>query len=264
MKLALRSLGTGLAIVLALSSLTFPLTEVAASPAKVAGKKVAVRSVSFTPPPIPPSIGSPGKRRGGGASRGMCPGIKQPLTALVPVTAKPNASPAPAQNYVWGYTLAERPTFWFYMPYTRAMEASAEFVLQDKAKHSLPPISVPLPEQAGIIAVRLPETVRLTADEPYAWFLTVFYCNLQKTAPPVTVRGTIYRKLEPKLPAPMADQAWAEQTNFYATQGIWYDALTTLGDRRRQNPQDPDLKGWWEKLLQDADLGDLAQEPIVP
>ena len=65
---------------------------------------------------LPPK-GAPGDRKGGGARDGFCSSDEN-LIALVPGTNL-------------GLTVAERPTFWFYVPYERG-RLEAEFWLEDR------------------------------------------------------------------------------------------------------------------------------------
>jgi Domain of Unknown Function (DUF928) len=69
-----------------------------------------ISSLRFVPPPPPPDRSAPGGR-GEGASRGCRTG-ESSLTALVPSYGK-----ADSDLQVWGLTTAERPSFWFYVPY---------------------------------------------------------------------------------------------------------------------------------------------------
>lgn len=70
----------------------------------------------------------PGRRRGG-ARRGTCPETKTQLVALISaIEVETDTLP---ETYVGGITTAERPTFWFDVPYELTNELTAEFVLQD-------------------------------------------------------------------------------------------------------------------------------------
>ncbi|NJR66226.1 MAG: DUF928 domain-containing protein [Leptolyngbyaceae cyanobacterium CRU_2_3] len=80
--------------------------------------------IKFKPPTLGNTLSNaPGGRQRGGGSRGDCPLITQPLTALAPETVA---------GAVGGLTTEDHPTFWFYVPYALTDEHPAEFVLLDE------------------------------------------------------------------------------------------------------------------------------------
>ncbi|NEO47950.1 MAG: DUF928 domain-containing protein, partial [Moorea sp. SIO4A3] len=95
-------------------------------------------SLAWMPPNVP-ERGVPGKRKAA-ASRGQCPKVKEPLTALVPATpsmASDGQIPltvghATGTESVFGLTVVSHPTFWFYVPYALTPDLPLEFVLQDE------------------------------------------------------------------------------------------------------------------------------------
>jgi hypothetical protein len=193
--------------------------------------------------------GRPRKREGGG-SRGEClVKNKPPLTALIPTTNL-------------GLTVVESPTFWFYVPYTLTPEHFVEFVLKDgnnyvyKTKFSgreIPP---------GVVSLRLPSTVSLEARKNYDWYFLI-YCDSQNKNKFVSVNGLVRRVERPNLKNQLQWAIPQERLIVYASQGIWYDALNEIAERRRTSPEDDNLKNDWESLLQSVGLKKLALEPIV-
>lgn len=224
---------------------------------------------TYYKPPTPPSTGAPEGRPRGGASRNLCPKAEFPLTALVP-TEKPFTPGSSAVVPFWALTTAEKPTLWFYMPYTQAMTLKtpirAEFVLQDRDRNRLYSTSVALPKEAGVIAVRLPDTAPvLKADQLYQWRLKI-NCGSQKTSVPISVDGWIQRtSLDPTLAKQIATAKPKEQVTLYANNGIWHDALSVLADLRLATPTDPALLDLWNALLSDStvNLKDIADKPLV-
>ena len=147
------------AFALALVSFTSCFTRIQAQPTKP-----VVSTVRFVPPP-PPDRGTPTGRQRGGASRGQCPVVGKPLTALVPATqktlgARQGSSPALGTlESVWGLTVAERPTLWFYVPYTLTPKLPIEFVLQDEQGNDVYQTSFTSSQTPpGIVRFRLPST----------------------------------------------------------------------------------------------------------
>jgi hypothetical protein len=56
-----------------------------------------------------------------------------------------------------------------------------------------------------------------------------------------------------------------EKLNLYAENGLWYETLTQLAERRRTDPQNSEVADQWMDLLQHKAvlLNNIAQEPIL-
>lgn len=210
-------------------------------------------------PPLPPGQ-PPGGRRYGGARRGACPLANPGLTAIVPLTEQPTS----VKN-VWGLTTAERPTFWFYTPYAKGEAYPADFVLLDEESNPLYQQDIALPGEPGVISVSLPTTApKLSVGKQYRWFLNV-YCDRQKQQSPIYVEGVIQRvNLKAAIAQQIQQAQPTQQIALYASNGIWYEALTTLAQLRQNNPQDATLQQEWQDLLSIVGLGDIAAKPLVP
>ena len=218
--------------------------------------------VRFTPPSLPPGIDGPGGSRSGGGSRNLCPSVNAPLTALVPI-AKRGSTAASRVSGAWGLTVDSRPEFWIYVPYSQRSSYKAELVLQDTDENDLYRGEVALPSKPGVISVRLPATApALEVGQPYTWYFN-FYCDRTRNAP-ITVEGAIQRiSPNPTLAQQIASAQPREQVALYASSGIWFNALTTLGNLRRANPNNAALAKDWADLLQAIDLEKIAREPLV-
>jgi hypothetical protein len=217
-------------------------------------------SLQFTPPP-PPSGDAPTGRPRGGASRGNCPEVKISLTALVPsvvAQAKKNIT------NVWGLTVDEHPTFWFYYPYDKGCISQIEFSLQDNEENDVYRSAIALPEKPGVIAVLLPATApALAVGKNYRWFFKIYY-RTALPEPPQFVNGTIQRvNPNPTLSNQLKTATPQQQLGLYANNGIWFNALTTLAELRLKSPQDTQLADDWKSLLQSVGLGDVAAEPLI-
>ena len=224
-------------------------------------------------PPPPKDRGAPGQREGGASrSEDYCPSSSNRLTALVPIiqpSIAKNQHPALANllpGSVLGLTVAEYPTFWFFVPYAFTSKRPVEFVLLDDAGKEV--YKTLLSESAttpGVVGFQLPATAPpLEVNQRYNWYLTV-YCNEQQSPEQaVYVSGWVERvalnsSLKPKL-----EQATPqERVALYQEAGIWHEAITALAQQRRQNPQDATLKQEWEKLMQSIQLEALASQPIT-
>ena len=216
-------------------------------------------AIRFAPPALV-NRGAPTGRRRGGASRGQCPEVEKPLTALVPATRKPLGEGQGSVESVWGLTVSERPTLWFYVPYSLTPKFPIEFVLNDEQENYVYRASVTVSQsQPGVIKLTLPPTVTLETGRMYHWYFLI------DCKPDVDVHGWIRRiPLNPTLASQLQQSTPKERVALYANEGIWYDALTTLAELRIANPQDTSLMNDWASLLQSVGLDAISREPLVP
>lgn len=195
--------------------------------------------------------GRPGRRSGGG-SRSPCPAIEPSLTALMPATNL-------------GKTVAERPTFWFYVPYSSQQAPAGEFVLQGKGGNDLYRTRLTLPQTPGFVSFSTPPTAApLEVNQSYRWYFKL-YCQSQPASAPVFVDGWVQRvELTPELESQLRS-AKAQDYAIYAANGIWYDALAHLAELRLSNPANTRLEQEWAKLLGARGIGlaQLRREPIA-
>jgi hypothetical protein len=178
--------------------------------------------------------GRPGQQTAG-ESRGDCPQVNTPLTALLPISN-------------WGKTTAEYPNFWFYVPYTSSQN-TAEFVLQDENRHDIYRTSVALNTKSGYLNVSLPDTKSpLKVGKWYRWYFKI-YCNSEQSATPLFVQGWVQR-----IPSNSLLQLELENSNqredlIYAKYGVWYDAVDHLVRLHLFNPNNSSLRQDWRELL---------------
>ncbi|HAZ48982.1 MAG TPA: hypothetical protein DDW76_04875 [Cyanobacteria bacterium UBA11369] len=253
-------------LVLATSLVIFGCTQVVAQPNRsdnVESTRDRIQSGSriFAAPPPPSGIGAPRGREGRG-SRGCeidnqistTTSEKKPLLALVPVVPANDASEVES---VGGFTTAERPTFWFYLPYQPPL--TGKFVLRDRDENLVYETNVTLPGKPGAYAISLPTTAApLTAGKQYYWYFKV-YC--QPGAKLLSfVEGWIQRtSLNPAVESQLQNATPQQKVALYASNGIWYEALTAAAELRRTNSSDRN----WANLLQDVGLSKIASEAIV-
>jgi hypothetical protein len=205
----------------------------------------------FNAPPPPPDIGKPQTTTGGG-SRGCetedeekqpTSSQQQKLIALVPSNG-------------WGLTTSDRPTFWFYVAYSRQL--SGEFVLQDEAERTIYQTPLTVTGAPGVVSFSLPSTVAsLEIGKRYRWYFNI-YCQPEQV--PVFVEGWI-KRVEPNstLNSQLKKATPQQRVSLYAAEGWWYDALTLSAELHRTNPNDTN----WSELLKDVGLDAIATEPIV-
>ncbi|MBV8885555.1 MAG: DUF928 domain-containing protein [Chroococcidiopsidaceae cyanobacterium CP_BM_RX_35] len=221
----------------------------------------------FAPPPLPDN-GAPTGRSRGAAGRGNKCVVEPPLTALVPAAEQSLGKEQRKVTYVWGKTVAEYPTFWFYVPYGRASLRSIEFVLQDAEDNDIYRTSVKLTDIPGVIGLPLPSKLApLKIGKLYHWFFkTKATCDAQQPSGLEDyVEGWVQRvQISPVLAKQLEAATPPQQFTIYSANGIWYEALTTLAELRLAAPKDATLNASWVKLLQSAGLGDISSKPIEP
>jgi Domain of Unknown Function (DUF928) len=202
---------------------------------------------------IPPK-GAPGRRADGG-SRSECSVLDKGIIALIPAT-----------NI--GLTISERPTFWFYIPYSASVNNSGKFQLlseQDVVYET----NIQIVGTPGIIGINLPkDSQKLETNKKYRW---IFSYNCNKEAPVggnLSVNGSvervpIARGLKKKLESAKTPE---EKIALYAENGLWYDLLAVLVSERQLNPQNVQLENAWKDLLEqtpEVQLNVLVRESVV-
>ncbi|MBN4000328.1 DUF928 domain-containing protein [Nostoc sp. LPT] len=213
------------------------------------------QSLIFAAPPPPSDIGEPGKR-GEAGSRGCSQNVTKPLsssqkrlTALVPIYSN--------SELVFGTTIAEHPSFLFYVPYASDF-AFGEFVLEDEAQNQTI-YKTSLTGTPGVVNLRLPsKTTPLEIGKQYRWYFNI-YCQKDNQII-ANVEGYVKREqLKPALKTQLEKATPRQQVNLYAANGIWYEALSAASELRRPKLEDPS----WTALLQAVGLSDFATEPRV-
>ncbi|XHX76381.1 MAG: DUF928 domain-containing protein [Stenomitos frigidus ULC029] len=250
--LSLQQASLACVLTFALSALPSPLRASVPIPSSASNKlEKAVASkgqkVRFTRPSLP-RRGAPTGRIWGGGSRGTCPPVAQPLTALVPVYELNSEGIRPS----WALTVSDRPTFWFYVPYTLTQDLPVEFVLEDSQRKDIHKTSLTQNGASpGIVRVQWPATAPpLKSGEQYRWYFLI-QCNSIATH----VEGVVERlPLPPDLQRQLQGKGLKEQAEIYAANGIWYDALTTLAEFRRSKLGNTDALANWQSFLQSAGL----------
>ncbi|MFN6487519.1 MAG: DUF928 domain-containing protein [Nostoc sp. DedQUE03] len=270
-----------LTIALILSSVTYYPGKVTAQTRQAATTKQPVQPTKgktlpqgrtsrpvFVLPKIPARLSPISGRRTGMGSRDNCPAVTTALTALVPLQEEEKISKQtdkPISAIVGGLTTSERPTFWFYVPYTQELTASAEFILQDSSQNDIYRSVIAPPPKPSIISISLPSNASLQVGKTYHWYLKVL-CNQQQTASvPIYVEGDIQRvNLDSRMMQQLQTAvALQQKVAIYAQEGIWFDSLTMLAQMRRKNPHDASVASDWQSLLKSVNLDNVATVPLV-
>ncbi|MDY6901472.1 MAG: DUF928 domain-containing protein [Cyanobacteriota bacterium] len=232
--------------------------------------------INFTPPPPPPDRSAAGER-GSAASRG-CGSGEESLMALVPdykETINLDGGETIPVTKIWGLTTDEYPTFWFFVPYDKSSITEMEFVIQDKSQKPIRTIYREIlnkPEKPGIISVSTKKAIeeplqigKTKHQKKYHWFLKLkVKCSPQQAVESKSVDGWIERvNLNPQLTKRIEQATPLQKAALYAENGIWHNALTTLGEARLSQPNNASFLTNWLSLLKSEKLDKLENYPLV-
>jgi Domain of Unknown Function (DUF928) len=215
---------------------TFPTLATPRNPPKPSLK------IRWKPPTPPSSLGIPGNRAQGGGTRGCQP--YRGITALVPKL--------PGQ-ISWGQTIGDQPTVWLHTPQGLAPDLLMEMTVREQNGKLIAKQSSTTKRKisSGTIGILFPPTAVLKIDRTYHWAVA-FYCDTnERVDSPFLVQGQIQRIAAPT--ALTTAKSSLESIQILAENGIWYDALTQLGNRLRQT-KDRETATTWTALLKSAGI----------
>lgn len=190
--------------------------------------------------------GRPGNH-GSGASRGNCP-----LTLLIPEEAK-----------YGGYTTVANPNVWAYVPCLLNTDSPITFSLLDGNGTLIYETFQVIDHEPGILKLDLPPSVSLEVGQVYKWYLMIHYNDPTGGDVDSLASGWIERIADPVTDDLEALSA-VEQSNVYANQLIWYDALDILAEGLLTTPNDLQILEAWTNLLSlpSVKLEALSTQPI--
>lgn len=204
--------------------------------------------------------GAPGRRIGGG-TRGTCPKSASGMIALVP------------ENNL-GLTLSNTPTFLFYVPKIEGADPGQiemEFLLMDESDpenaQEIYQHRVPLPTGGGTIALTLPPDNNLPPlqiNQFYSWYFSLI-CNPKALEPSMLSIGGWIERVEssPTLTRELEQLTSRDRIAVYERELLWFDAIGSLAQLLRENPNDPLLRQRWNALLESVNLSEIAQAPLL-
>ena len=149
-----------------------------------------------------------------------------------------------------------------------------EFVIKDKSQKPSKTIYrkvLDKPEKPGIISVDTKKAIeplqvsQTKYQKKYHWFLKLkIKCSPQQAAESKSVDGWIERvNLNSQLAKRIEQATPLQKAALYAENGIWHNALTTLGEARLSQPNDASLLTNWSSLLESEKLDSFANYSLV-
>jgi hypothetical protein len=188
-------------------------------------------------------VGSPSRTRAA-ATRGGCFKEEQSPIPLIP----------PDKEAL--KTTAEYPSLFFYIPQIQQAKG-LELVIRDDSKfETLQKFSLNPSGKAGIVRINLTSKTGkpLEPNKQYTWSFSVI-CSFQNRDNDLSLQGSVKRVLpDENLTVDLKTAAAQERIEIYVKNKYWEDALRTLADLRLQNPNDTEVRKYWEDLLQSVEL----------
>jgi hypothetical protein len=161
----------------------------------------------------------------------------------------------PTTNF--GLTTAERPNFSIYLPATSATQVVLSIKEEGGTHHSQ--TLVPITGTSGIISLQPnPDSPPLEVGKTYQWAV-VLVCG-ERPSPNDPAIASWVRRIAP--PQPTNQGTALEQAAWYGEQSIWYDALNSLVEVRRSQPDNQDLINIWADFLSSGGLKEISTEPL--
>jgi len=210
---------------------------------------------------LPPSLlgarepGMPLNTQGGG---GRCGGGTRyyppiPLLALMPASDK-------------GITVAEYPTFFFYIPDVDLEGVRGELSLYNEKNKEIYRAAFSLEVPDSIVRVDLsgfPSFSPLEVGKSYRWVFAIAVNPLDRSND-IVVAGDIQRvELSSELRHNLDTALPQEKPAIYAANGIWQDALASLASLRCASPNDSAIASDWASLLQQVQLPKISRKPLA-
>lgn len=154
-------------------------------------------------------------------------------------------------------TITDRPTLWFYVPYSSKSVSYGTFSLEDVEGNRIYKMDFKLPETPGIVSVNLPQEQKpLEINKTYRWYFRL-YCSSQNSSGSNSVfhQGLVKRVDRGNLDAQLQAATIENRAAIYITNQLWYDMPDLAQIRSRPND--------WANILKAMELEELKEEKIV-
>ena len=192
-----------------------------------------------------PSRGIPGARIGGATRT-----AGKFVTAIIP-------------QEKLALTASGSPTIFVYIPNNEY--SSANLTITDQEGNQLYSSDFAPPQTAGILRIKLPETVNLETDKTYRWQVKL---NSETTNPLTDLKlkadGWMEKVSLPEDNNDLTEEQTWTNLNTLAEAGIWHDTLEQLAILRLENPEDREIEAEWTELLKSVGLDSFAHSNILP
>ncbi|MDJ0516302.1 MAG: DUF928 domain-containing protein [Trichodesmium sp. MO_231.B1] len=205
----------------------------------------------------------PGGTRGGLKSNGgSCTQNEKSFLALINESKK------------WERTLASHPSFWLYVP--RSSGYITFNLVDNYSEEQIYQTKFNIESEGGFINFKLPSAappLEVAEDDlqTYSWVFT-FNCGDKE----LLVKGAVQRvsASDSLISELESAETVIDKIDIYEKNDLWHETITELGNFRRSNPDDLEVKNRWNSLLEqyenslseEGDVGqsiyNLTEEPI--
>lgn len=207
---------------------------------------------------VPPVNKNPRQSQGSGSRGCRNQSVQANLVTLL----------IPSKEYV-GQTLSGRPTFFWHLSQPVSVPMQFSLVEDKSGGKTVLKQQIDSP-QPGIIQVEIPQNQpELVTGRLYRWNITLL-CNANRPSENVFLQSWIERvSATPTLKQQLAGarlnrnstpQQLRDRASIYARSGLWYDAITTLSDALKANPQNTLVQDDFFSLLDQVGLSEVAKQ----
>ena len=180
-----------------------------------------------------------------------------PLLALMPASDK---------GITKSITVAEYPTFFFYIPDVDLEGVRGELRLRNEKDEEIYRAAFDLKVPDSILMVDLsgfPSFSPLELGKSYSWVFAIGFDPMDRSDD-IPVYGEIQRvELSSELKHNLDTALPQEKPAIYAANGIWQDALASLASLRCTSPNDSAIASDWTSLLQQVQLPKISRKPLA-
>jgi hypothetical protein len=164
----------------------------------------------------------------------------------------------------FGLTIAERPSFFAYIPQT-PVKTGEFLILGNGDSEIMYQKAFAIPSSPAIVRFDLPASApTLKPGTTYHWYISVV-CNPTQPGVNPTTEGWVERIVPNSVLAKtLAAAKPADRPRLFANAGIWHETLTSLNNQRRQSPNNASFSQDWQTLLQSVGLEAIQTVPVVP
>jgi hypothetical protein len=230
----------------AASAADAPKPDPQASPQETPAVTAAVPGLPFYKPP---QLSKPTRTVGGG-SRGV--GDTTPaLYAIVP-------------NHV-AQSASKQPSLFWYLDGLLPGKAVIEFTfIDDEAIAPLVEANLAKPDRPGLHRIDLSAYgVNLSPGKEYEWSVSIIIDPDDRSQDIVATGWIECVAQSDSLATRLASEGGDRSVHVFADEGLWYDALTALGDQMQRDPNDPQLMDVRSSLLRQVGLDRVATAPVL-
>ena len=155
-------------------------------------------------------------------------------------------------------TIAEHPILSIYLSAATSARQLVLSIREEGTTHHSQTF-IPITGTPGIISLQPNhDSPPLEVGKTYQWAV-VLVCGERPSPNDPWIASWVRRVA---LPQPINQLTALEQASWYGEQGIWYDALNSLVQARRSQPNNQELIDIWAEFLESGGLKEISTDPL--